>query len=61
MVACHPYDLDAARSVGFKTAMIRRPDEWGQNSGEASPRGQTGPYDLELDDFLKLARAVAEA
>ncbi len=29
MVACHNFDLDAARREGFKTAFVRRPDEWG--------------------------------
>jgi 2-haloalkanoic acid dehalogenase type II len=29
MVASHNFDLLAARKVGFHTAFIRRPDEWG--------------------------------
>ncbi|USG62813.1 HAD-IA family hydrolase [Sneathiella marina] len=29
MVACHNIDLNAARAVGYKTAFVRRPDEWG--------------------------------
>ena len=29
MVACHNFDLDAARGEGYRTAFIRRPDEWG--------------------------------
>ena len=29
MVACHNFDLDAAKRVGFKTAFVRRPAEWG--------------------------------
>ena len=61
MVASHPYDLDAARSVGFKTALIRRPDEWGPEAREAPPHGQSGPYDLELDDLIELARSVTAA
>ena len=32
MVACHNWDLDAARAVGFKTAFVRRADEWGPES-----------------------------
>ncbi len=32
IVACHNFDLNAARSCGFKTAFIRRPDEWGPES-----------------------------
>ena len=29
MVACHNFDLDAARAAGFQTAFVRRPAEWG--------------------------------
>ncbi|MGQ0509630.1 MAG: haloacid dehalogenase type II [Betaproteobacteria bacterium] len=29
MVACHNFDLDAARACGFQTAFVRRPEEWG--------------------------------
>lgn len=29
MVACHNFDLDAARACGFQTAFVRRPAEWG--------------------------------
>ncbi len=29
MVACHNFDLNAARAVGFQTAFVRRPLEWG--------------------------------
>ncbi|MFM7571301.1 MAG: HAD-IA family hydrolase [Betaproteobacteria bacterium] len=29
MVACHNFDLNAAQDAGFKTAFVRRPDEWG--------------------------------
>ena len=61
MVASHPYDLDAAQSVGFRTALIRRPDEWGPEARENPPHGQSGPYDLELDDIIELARIVAAA
>jgi 2-haloacid dehalogenase len=29
MVACHNFDLNAARAVGYQTAFVRRPLEWG--------------------------------
>jgi 2-haloacid dehalogenase len=29
MVAAHEFDLAAAARVGFRTALVRRPDEWG--------------------------------
>lgn len=61
MVASHPYDLDAAQSVGFRTALIRRPDEWGPEARETPPHAQSDPYDLELDDLVELARSVSAA
>src|SRR5262249_10929370 len=32
MVACHPDDLEAAARVGFRTAYIPRPLEWGPDA-----------------------------
>ncbi|GAA6165480.1 haloacid dehalogenase type II [Pelagimonas sp. KU-00592-HH] len=52
MVACHPFDLDAARNVGFRTALIRRPEEWGETGSEVAGEGG---YDLEVDSFTDLA------
>lgn len=57
MVACHPFDLDAARARGFRTAMVRRPLEWGPN-GRPDPE-PADRYDLVVDDFPALARALA--
>ncbi len=56
MVACHNFDLDAARAAGYQTAFVRRPDEWG-------PPGPPDPYPnpactLIVDDFEKLADAL---
>lgn len=53
MVACHNFDLDAARAKGFRTAFVRRPDEWG-------PAGPPDPVpnpvtDIVVDDFGALA------
>ena len=58
MVACHPYDLDAARNVGFKTALVRRPTEWGEAPSETPSEGATGTYDLEVDSLIELADAL---
>jgi len=52
MVACHPFDLDAARDVGFRTALIRRPEEWGETGSEVAGEGG---YDLEVNSFTDLA------
>ncbi|MBL8382829.1 MAG: haloacid dehalogenase type II [Burkholderiales bacterium] len=56
MVACHNFDLDAARACGYKTAFVRRPAEWG-------PGGPPDPVpnpanEVIVDDFDALARAL---
>jgi 2-haloacid dehalogenase len=53
MVACHNFDLDAARGEGYRTAFVRRPDEWG-------PAGPPDPVpnpacDLVVGGFAELA------
>ncbi len=56
MVACHNFDLDAAKGQGFKTAFVRRPDEWG---AEGPPDPEPNPiHDIVVDDFPSLARAL---
>jgi 2-haloacid dehalogenase len=56
MVACHNFDLDAARSAGFRTAFVHRPDEWG-------PPGPPDPVpnpatDLVVAGFAELAERL---
>jgi 2-haloacid dehalogenase len=59
MVACHNFDLDAAKAVGFKTAFVRRPDEWG---AEGPPDPQPNPiHDIVVDSFPELATALGVA
>ena len=53
MVACHNFDLNAARGEGFRTAFVHRPDEWG-------PAGPPDPVpnpatDIVVDGFVGLA------
>jgi 2-haloacid dehalogenase len=56
MVACHNFDLDAAKAVGFKTAFVRRPDEWG---AEGPPDPTPNPiHDIVVDSFPELAEAL---
>ena len=56
MVACHNFDLDAAKAQGFKTAFVRRPDEWG---AEGPPDPEPNPiHDIIVDDFPSLAREL---
>lgn len=56
MVACHNFDLDAAKAVGFKTAFVRRPDEWG---AEGPPDPEPNPqHDIIVESFPELAAAL---
>jgi len=56
MIACHNFDLDAAKSCGFKTAFIRRPTEWGP---EGPPDPDPHPHhDIVADSFPDLARQL---
>ncbi|MGI9385107.1 MAG: haloacid dehalogenase type II, partial [Methyloligellaceae bacterium] len=56
MVACHNFDLDAAKAVGFKTAFVRRPDEWGP-AGPPDPEPNP-QHDVVVDSFPELAAAL---
>jgi len=56
MVACHNFDLDAAKGVGFKTAFVRRPDEWG---AEGPPDPNPNPdHDIIVDSFPALLKKL---
>ncbi len=59
MVACHNFDLDAAKAVGFKTAFVRRPDEWGA-AGPPDPEANP-QHDIIVDTFPELAQALGVA
>ena len=53
MVACHNFDLMAARAEGYRSAFVHRPAEWG-------PAGPPDPvpnpaHDLIAQDFADLA------
>lgn len=56
MIACHNFDLDAAKAQGYKTAFVRRPMEW----GGAPPAGRDPHphHDLIVNDFPELAVAL---
>lgn len=56
MVACHNFDLDAARGVGYRTCFVRRPDEWG-SAGPPDPMPNPAT-DLIVDDFAQLAERM---
>lgn len=54
MVAAHPVDLASAAKVGYRTAYVRRPLEWG--AGAAAPAGPADfRADLTVDSFGGLA------
>ncbi len=56
MVACHKYDLKAARAFGMRTAFVARPLEFGP-----SAKPDTAPetwFDLYADSFVALAQAL---
>lgn len=53
MVACHNFDLNAAKSWGYKTAFVKRPQEWGED-GPPNPEPNT-IHDIVVDDFPALA------
>lgn len=56
MVACHNFDLNAARACGYKTAFVRRPQEWG-----CEPPPDPTPHpdcDYVFDTFDELALAL---
>ena len=58
MVACHNFDLDAAKAVGFKTAFVKRTDEWGP-AGPPDPEPNPN-HDIIVDSFPELARSLSE-
>ncbi|OGA68340.1 MAG: hypothetical protein A3F77_04170 [Betaproteobacteria bacterium RIFCSPLOWO2_12_FULL_67_28] len=53
MVACHNFDLNAARACGYRSAFVRRPTEWGP---EQPPDPVPNPaHDFVADSFSELA------
>ena len=59
MVACHNFDLDAAKGCGFRTAFVKRPDEWGP---EGPPDRDPNPiHDIVADNFPDMARQLGVA
>ena len=56
MVACHNFDLDAAKAVGFKTAFVKRPNEWGP-TGPPDPDPNPN-HDIIADTFPDLVKKL---
>jgi len=57
MVACHNFDLDAARAEGFRTGFVQRPAEWGP-AGPLDPVPNPGT-DIVVAGFAELAERLA--
>ncbi|WP_067835067.1 haloacid dehalogenase type II [Nocardia lijiangensis] len=53
MVACHKYDIRAAGALGFRTAFVARPLEFG--AGGAVDVEYEDEFDVNARDFLDLA------
>lgn len=53
MVACHKYDIRAAAGLGFRTAFVARPLEFGAGA-DADVTYEDG-FDVNAGDFLDLA------
>lgn len=53
MVACHKYDLHAAKRLGLKTAFVARPLEFGPH-GKVDVEFESA-FDVNAHDFLELA------
>ena len=56
MVACHNFDLNAARACGYKTAFVRRPLEWG-HEGPPDPTPHSD-CDFVFDSFEELSKSI---
>ncbi len=56
MVAAHTDDLEAAKDVGFGTAYVSRPYEFGPNA--ISDEAEDMPFDIIAQDFSDLARKL---
>lgn len=55
MVAAHDEDLLGARSTGFRTAFLQRPDEWGEGKGSEVPKIQ---HDADVISCTALAEVL---
>ena len=60
MVAAHPSDLRGAAKAGLRTALVRRPLEYGPNPDGAAPPDALPDdrFDVVASDFVDLARQL---
>ncbi len=52
MVACHSFDLNAAKEAGFNTIFVKRVKEWGSNTKISID----GNYDMVIENFNELEK-----
>jgi len=55
LVAAHPYDLRAAKAMGWRTAFIKRPGEYDPRDAENA----STEFDFVAPDFVDLARQLS--
>jgi len=56
MVACHKYDLKAAKAFGMHTAFVQRPLEFGP--GGKTDTSREDYFDIYTDSFVNLAKTL---
>ena len=54
MVACHSFDLNAAKKAGFNTIFVKRSKEWGPDTNISID----GDYDMVIENFNELNQIV---
>ena len=54
MVACHSFDLNAAKKAGFNTIFVKRLQEWGPDTKISIE----GNYDMVLENFNELKQIL---
>lgn len=57
LVAAHPYDLRAAKALGWRTAFVKRPGEYDPSDAANA----SAEFDFVAKDFLDLANELAAA
>ena len=54
MIACHSFDLNAAKKAGFNTVFVKRAQEWGPDTKISID----GDYDMVIEDFNELMHII---
>ena len=54
MVACHSFDLNAAKKAGFNTIFVKRSEEWGADTNISIE----GEYDMVIDSFNEFSQIL---